>query len=60
MCTGGDTGLEYNYAMDCYGVCFSNYVGICISAGSYNETVLDQEDCAGECDGDAVEDECGE
>jgi len=44
MCTGEGTDLEYNYAMDCLGECFSNYVGICIDAGGYNDE-LDQIDC---------------
>jgi len=40
MCTGGDTGLEYNYAMDCLGVC----------PGDVGYTDAQEDEC-GVCDG---------
>ncbi len=61
-CTGGTTGLEFNWAMDCAGVCFGDAViddcGEC-TGGTTGMEFNWAMDCAGVCFGNAYIDDCG-
>ena len=61
QCTGGDTGKEPNYLLDCAGTCGlsrkdKDGCGICQIIGKEKNL----KDCAGVCFGTAELNECGE
>ncbi|NOZ08730.1 MAG: T9SS type A sorting domain-containing protein [FCB group bacterium] len=73
-CSGGSTGLDYNWAMDCTGECFGTAVvdcaGVCEGtaylddcgecvAGTTGQSENWAMDCNGECYGEAFIDDCG-
>ncbi len=74
-CTGGDTGLDFNYAMDDCGVCFGSNADMDCNGDCFGEAFIDDcgvcsggnsgheansdMDCAGVCFGEAFLDDCG-